>query len=444
MASTINFILKKQPLFLKKLFYGIIPFRYRYGKKFRKIQKLITESKKWTYEEAKKFQLQQMKNLLNYANSYVPYYNKLFSKLNFNPDIQNLKDIEKLPILTKETILENFEDLISNNFYGKKYKMNTSGTTGKRLSLLCSDDLFKMECAFITNSFKDHGAKLYDKHSIWIRRYSPKEGDPIYFDDLELNRSYLSAFHLNDKTIKDYVDYINQTKSEILVSYPSTIYYLSVLCNKYNLPLKYVKHLHGASEVCLPQWSEKIKKYLNLDIKMHYGQVEKVSFAHQDSEDDFYRENLIYGYNEFMEDGTLIATGFYNEVMPLIRYDTKDKVELLEVPILDGAYPKTIKKILGRNGDMLLTEQNSWVPAVNFYSFMSKIEEVDLFQIIQLKKDKSVTFYIVPNKFYTEETQNKLMMEMFSRLGNIPIEFKIVSELERDKTSNKLKTVCCL
>ena len=147
--------------------------------------------------------------------------------------------------------------------------------------------------------------------------------------------------------------------------------------------------MHGASEVCLPQWRSKIKEITSVDIKMHYGQVDKVSFAHQDSENDMYRENLLYGYNEYDENNVIIGTGFHNELMPLIRYKTNDKVILNNDVNLSSSSPKTILDIEGRNGDMLLTEVDSYVPAVNFYSFMSKINEVDMFQILQKREDKS-------------------------------------------------------
>jgi phenylacetate-CoA ligase len=199
--------------------------------------------------------------------------------------------------------------------------------------------------------------------------------------------------------------------------------------------------MHGASEVCLPQWRTKIKEITGIDIKMHYGQVEKVSFAHQDSENDFYRENLLYGLNEYDENNIIIGTGFYNQVMPLIRYKTNDKVILNNDVELKGCNPKTILDIEGRNGDMLITQVGSYVPAVNFYSFMSKINEVDMFQIVQKKEDKSLNFYIVPNKKYNDLIENKLLQEMENRLGKIDIKIIKVKSIERDKNSNKLKTV---
>lgn len=441
MGSTVGNFIKNRKNPVKNILYKVIPFKYRYGKKYLEFLNFLNESKKWSYEQSKDYQLEKTKFILNFANNNIPYYHNLFRNHGFDYKIKHLDDLKKIPILTKEDIINNFESLINKNFINKHYKMNSSGTTGKRLEILGTDDLFKIEAAFITNAFEDHGSKLYDDHSIWLRRYSPSENDPIFLNDNELNRSYMSAFDLNDETIFDYVDYINSTKTKTLVSYPSTLYYFSLLCGKYDLKLSHVKHMHGASEVCLPQWRNKIKEITNIDIKMHYGQVEKVSFAHQDSENDMYKENLLYGYNEYDENNIIIGTGFYNQLMPLIRYKTNDKVILNNYVDLNCSAPKTILDIEGRNGDMLLTEVDSYVPAVNFYSFMSKINEVDMFQIIQKREDKSLTFYIVPNTNYTISTEEKLLEEMKNRLGEIQISIVKVKSIDRDKNSNKLKTV---
>lgn len=440
MASTINYIISKQPPIIKKIAYNVIPFKWRYGKKYVEFLKLIKESKNWSYDQAKDYQLQSLKKILSIANN-IPFYRERFEKNDFNIDIKNLDDLKKLPFLTKDEVNQNFANLINPFFLSKKYKMYSTGTTGKRLELFGSDDLFKIEAAFITNSFHDHGAKLYEKHSVWIRRYSPKEGDPIFFNDHELNRSYMSAFDINDKTIFSYIDYINQTKSEILVSYPSTVYYLALLCMKYDLRLKNVKYIHGASEMCLPQWRDIIFKTFGVEIKMHYGQVEKVSFAHQDLYDNQYKENLIYSFNEILEDGLLVGTGFYNEVMPLIRYKTNDLVVKNNDAILDGSTPKTIKEVLGRNGDMLITDQDSLVPAVNFYSFMSKFSEVDIFKIEQTKSTKDVNFYIVVNEKYNVKTQSALINEMKNRLGDVNINIIKVSSLDKTSNNPKFKAV---
>ena len=440
MASTKRF-LDKTPAIIKKSYYKLIPFKYRYGKKYLDTLNLLKEAKHWSYDQAKNYQLTSLKNLLQYSHKNVPYYFKLFKKIGFDPHIKHLEDINKLPILTKQDIINNHKDLISTSYKGKLYKMGTSGTTGQRLTFYGNDDLFKIEAAFIQNAYLDHGASLYNKHSVWIRRYSPQKDDPIFFKDYELNRSYMSPFHLDDNSIFNYVKYINSTRADTIVSYPSTLYYLSVLLRKYNLKLPYIKHLHGASEVCLPQWNKLAKEVFGVEIKMHYGQVEKVSFSHQVSSDNIYRENLLYGLNEYDKDNSIIGTGFYNYVMPFIRYKTNDIVELNPNATLDNAFPNTISNIQGRNGDMLISETNALLPAVNFYSFMSKYTEIDLFQIIQYRKTKNVNFYVVPNKNFSTLTKHKLIDEMKYRLGNVKVNIIIQSKLTRDIKSNKLKTV---
>ena len=73
---------------------------------------------------------------------------------------------------------------------------------------------------------------------------------------------------------------------------------------------------------------------------MHYGQVEKASFAHQDSENNLYKENLLYSYNELADDNTFIGTGFHNYLMPLIRYKTNDVIVKNPNAVLDSAFLK--------------------------------------------------------------------------------------------------------
>ena len=421
MGSVLSKIVNKQPFFIKKIYYKSVPFNRRYGKTYNETLALLHQARNWSYDQAKEFQLLKLRKLLVYSDRNIPFYTKQFKKIGFDPNIKSLDDIKQLPILSKKEIIDNHNDFISKSFNGKKYKMGTSGTTGQRLTFYGDDNLFKIEAAFIQNAYMSHGTSLYNKHSVWIRRYSPKKGDPIYFKDYELNRSYMSPFHLDDNSVFNYVDYINSSKADTLVSYPSTLYYLAILLRKHNLELPWVKHIHGASEVCLPQWSQAINEVFGFPIKMHYGQVEKVSFAHQVTEDEIYRENLLYGLNEYDSENNIIGTGFYNYVMPFIRYKTNDIVEHNLDAKLDGAFPNTISKVLGRNGDMLISQNNALVPAVNFYSFMSKYNEVDLFQIIQTKKTKKVDFYIVPNNKFSAVTRKELIKEMKYRLGDVQI-----------------------
>jgi phenylacetate-CoA ligase len=206
--GVIKTIIQKQPKIIQNLYYNIIPFRNRYSKVFGETYDFLKKVDSWDYGRTKEYQFKELQNLLIYCNSHVPYYQKLFSEHQFNPKIQSFEDINKLPLLTKEIIQNNFNDLISKNYNGKKILFKTSGSTGKRLEFYGEDSMYKKEAAYILHSFESHNAELYDKWSIWIRRHSPKDESDLIVKDYELKRIYVSPFHLNDENIFDYHVYL--------------------------------------------------------------------------------------------------------------------------------------------------------------------------------------------------------------------------------------------
>lgn len=438
--GVVNRIIKRQPNFIKRIYYNLIPFNKRYGEVFDNTSKFLDEVNTWGYDKTKEYQFNNLKNVLINAQNNVPYYGKLFAEYEFNPNIQSFEDMKKLPYLTKSIIMDNFNDLISKNFNGKKILFKTSGSTGKRLEFYGEDSMFKKEAAYVSHSFKSHNSNLYGEWSVWIRRHSPKNENDLIVKDYELKRIYLSAFHLNDETIHDYVRIINQSKTKTIVTYPSTAYWLSCLLEKNNLILDRITSIHGASEKCLPMWSEKIKSVFEFNLKMHYGQVEKVSFAYQSSFSENYHESLTYSFSEYDDNNTIIGTSFMNNVMPFIRYKTNDVVELLETPDYGFSSPLIIKEIDGRVDDMIVSESNSKIPSVNFYTVMSKIKEIKMFQFYQ-KIDKSTKLSIVVREGFNEITLNKLKKEITQRIGNIPFVVEFVDEIHRDPLTGKIRCV---
>jgi phenylacetate-CoA ligase len=436
----INRIIKHQPPIIKRIYYNLIPFKYRYSKLFSKTTDFLNEVNDWSYERTKEYQFNELKLILNHCQNNVPYYGKLFSEYEFNTKIQSLDDIKILPFLTKEIINNNFNDLVSTNFNGKKIMFKTSGSSGNRLKFYGDDSMYKKEAAYILHSFNSHNGELYDNWSIWIRRHSPKDMTDIVVKDYELKRIYISPFHLNDETIVFYVNLINQSKSTTIVTYPSTAYWLSCLLENHNLKLPYIKAIHGASEKCLDTWGEKIKKVFGFNLKMHYGQVEKVSFMYQSSDSELYHEDLTYSFTEFDDKNTIIGTSFMNYVMPFIRYKTNDIVTLNETVKFNISRPLTVSKIDGRVDDMIVSENGTKIPSVNFYTVMSKIEEISMFQLYQ-KQNKDLYFKIVVNENFNKNIINHLNTEIIKRVGNLPINFQIVDEIPRDPKTGKIRCV---
>lgn len=442
--ASLQSIIKKSPLFLQKFYYNFVPFSKRYGKVFNDTYNFLLESEKWSRQKLEEYQLNEFKKLIAHCYENVPYYTRVFDELGLTPkDFQTISDINKLPLLTKDIIRENCKDLIATNMREQKsYEFRTSGSTGKKLVFYGTDDVYKKEAAFVLRAYEKHGAKLYDQPSVWLRRYVPVDrNSDLWYYDHELKRLYMSAYHLNDNTIKQYIDAINKKKYHTLVAYPSSIYVLACLCEQHGLRLKHIKKIHVSSEMMLPEWKKKVEDVFGIVPVSHYGSIEKVCFMHQLEDSDKYYENLQYGITEYIEESngfhTIVATGFLNYYMPFLRYKTEDSVVLNPTP---GDFDK-VSFINGRTSDILIAEDGSRLPGVNFYSWIDKrVPGVSMFQIIQ-KTERDITFNFVASLKYNDQTIPQIKEGLVSRLGNLNFTINKVREIKRNESTGKIRCI---
>jgi phenylacetate-CoA ligase len=129
-----------------------------------------------------------------------------------------------------------------------------------------------------------------------------------------------------------------------------------------------------------------------------------------------------------------------NLVMPFIRYQTNDVITKLDNPNYDFSNPITIEKIDGRVDDMVVSSNGTKIPSVNFYTVMSKFDEIKMFQINQNLK-KELTINLVVTDFFNPSTLEKLTSELSQRVGDLPLQFKIVDEIYRNTKTGKIRCV---
>jgi phenylacetate-CoA ligase len=73
--------------------------------------KRLVQNQWQSYEELKEEQEKGLRAMINSAYKNVPYYHKLFDDLKLSvEDIKKVDDLEKLPVLTKEIIKQNWDD----------------------------------------------------------------------------------------------------------------------------------------------------------------------------------------------------------------------------------------------------------------------------------------------------------------------------------------------
>src|SRR4030042_2602293 len=96
---------------------------------FRKYKKHLSMSQ----AEIRAFQLERLKKLVRHSYNSVPYYRELFEKINLRPeDIRSLKDLKKIPLLDKRTVINKVDQLKCPGFRNL-IECGSGGSSGNRV-----------------------------------------------------------------------------------------------------------------------------------------------------------------------------------------------------------------------------------------------------------------------------------------------------------------------
>lgn len=98
----------------------------------------------WEKSEIEDWQNKQLREFIRHAYEHTSYYHKLFDHIGITPDdIQGKNDLIIIPVITKEMVNENYEDLIPDNLSSFKYRLSRSGgTTGIPMQYYCDENVW--------------------------------------------------------------------------------------------------------------------------------------------------------------------------------------------------------------------------------------------------------------------------------------------------------------
>lgn len=449
-AKIFEYIYNKSPIFLQNLIisvYGISIYRSRYcGNHDLYLSQLMREqylSKEEMQENINK----RLRNIIAYSYKNVPYYKNLFNKHNLRPeDIKTTDDITKIPILEKETVRTQPEELISKLYNKRKLLcINTSGTTGKTMRIYVDKDSRRHGYAFYTRLKKwaqvGNGKNITFAGRVFI---PPNQSHKIFWRYNAIMSNYLfSSYHISEENIPHYIEKINEIEPEFIDSYPSSIYNIARFALQKGFYIHSPKAIITSSETLLDHQREIISKAFNAPIFDQYGSAEQVLFISQ-CEYGTYHIHPEFGFVEILknnnneEAGEVIATGFINRAMPLIRYRIGDTAIMGEEGCECKRNFPVIKKIIGRVDDMIITPEGNYVGRLDpIFKGLSTIKHA---QIVQEKLDHIVV-NIVPAEDYHGNDGQVVIKELKKRLGEkMRISINIVSDIPLTK-AGKFRSV---
>lgn len=413
------------PAPLKYLTASIFRNKLIRNKNYSQYRKLLSQRESLSQSDIKQYQLNELKNILNYAYQWVPYYAELFDKIGFKPQqLHSFEDIEIIPFLTKELIRDNFDRLISTQKVpGGHYVATTGGSTGEPLKVLLDYDCVFKENAFV-NHFRNKIGYLDTDKLATFR--GVEFGDKLWKFNPMQNELIFSPFRLSKKTIVQYISRINAYKPSFLNGYLSSLYFFAKLLEEHNLRLKFpLKGIFLISENIDQTQRKFLEQFFGVQSSTFYGHSERCIIAEEITPNE-YNFDPYYGYTELINNKndsySIIGTGFLNKTMPLIRYKTDDqcKIEAADRAKILGRWDIT-EYLIGANDEKVFHS------AFNFHSEIFK--NVTGYQFVQHKKGV-VTLQIVVNENFRILDIDMMKKEIDRKTkGVINFEIKVVDKL---------------
>jgi len=426
----------------------------RYGKEFKAILAELSSTQWYNKQQIEQYQLERLKELVLHCYQTVPYYTNLFDSIKLKPsDIRSLADIQKIPILTKQTIIENQTGLISTEDSPRSTDIKfggTSGTTGTPLKIGWDRRMRAFNNACDWRQKEWAGIKPGDPIALFLGRpiINPARTCPPYWQhDRFQNFLWMSAFHLSEANFPLYIDKLKTFKPKAVEGYPSTLFEVSKAIISSGEQIN-VSAVFSSSEPLYEHYREVIETAFNCKVFDFYGLAERTIFATQCSEHQGHHLNFEYGITEIVDDndqvtsgsGYLVTTSLQNYGMPLLRYKVSDKTSIITEKCNCGRSSSRIQSISTKDEDMIYKVDGTPIsPSILTHPF-KPITSIKKSQIIQTASN-CITIKIIKSEIFSNADQEALLSSFSQRVGSdMKVRVEFLDEIPREN-SGKFKWV---
>ena len=413
------------------------------GQQVNKYLKFVQESKTWSRKQIDAFQNERLRALIKYAYDNVPFYHDEMNSLGLTPeDIQTKEDLSKLPVINKDTIRREGLERFTSKVMPKSQMVmrGSSGSTGQPLIYYSTKLNYSIDIATHLRGWYDFGWRLGDKY-IKISQ-NPRKGIIKNLQDWATRNLYLATADLSDKHIYEMMQQIERYQPKVIRSYPDPLYIMA----QYRLAHQgeFTYHplaITTTGNVLSLQMREIIERAFGCKIYDSYSSEGNANVFECHTH-ECYHVSEEYGITEVLDEknnpitsgiGRVITTDLWNYATPFIRYDVQDLVELADKPCSCGRAHMAIKRILGRDNELLVAASGRRYTVHHFTVFFEPTvspqlkDSIEQFQFVQ-HKDKTTTINLVVNENYDTDVEHYLI-EYWSHEFGSKVDIKILERM---------------
>lgn len=348
-------------------------------------------------------------SLLDYCKENVPYYSRIIKERGDSYKNDPLEYLRTFPILTKDIIRAQFEDLKSKDLSTRKWFYNTSsGSTGEPARFIQDNEYAGLNGAITVLFSKLVGKELGEcEVSLWgserdILRGS--EGWKARLINNIANIHLLNTFRMSPERMREYIHVLNEKQPKLILAYAESMYELAGFAEGEGLEVKPQTAIITSAATLFPEMRQKIERVFRCPVYNRYGSREVGVVACERPGYDGLWVAPWGSYIEIVDDagsrvsdgqeGNILVTSLKNHAMPLIRYQIGD-IGILSPHCGDRSdKSQVLRDVVGRSSDTIRGKNGTLVHAAYFRMLMYYKDWVHKFQIVQ-KSPSWIIFRVV-------------------------------------------------
>ncbi len=332
------------------------------------------------------WQAEILGDLMAFATTQVPWYRRQFRQLGIDgKDIQCVEDLAQLPVLTREELQANGDQLLAEGLpdgHRIDRKVSTSGSTGQPVEVWHSEHSIMMVGIMTQRElrwqrFDPAGTlamirSLHELENPHDKQTQPLDHSyhyPRWFNVGNHFQTGPGIGFADTNPVDKQVAWLDRLDPDYLIAQATRLEQLA-LAYQHHAPPASLRALRAYAQQLTPQMQERIETVFGVPVYQSYALNEAGPVAGQCREGGrlhVHMENClveVLNANDKPcgpgEIGRIIVTPLANAAMPLIRYDTGDLGELAVGPCPCGRTLPAFTAIHGRYRRLALQPRDSW------------------------------------------------------------------------------------
>jgi phenylacetate-CoA ligase len=359
----------------------------------------LETSQWWPLERIKQLQSKRLNCLMEHSWASVPYYRHLMEERGLaSGGIHTAEDLVKLPILTKDLIRKNSDNLISTRFPREQLRRTTTGgSTGTPLVFFGTrDDQLSHGFARGMRSLEYAGFALGERRVLIriARRHNSTKERFLHNLSRPVERLIeIDSSHISTHSLPDIVRLLRQPNLRLLGGYPSVVSFIASWIRETGAEAPALNAVVTGGEQLFEHQRAAIRQVFGSEPYSKYACNEFFDIAMECREHNgmhVHAEDLIV---EVVDDdgnsvppghtGRIVITNLHNFGMPFIRYETGDSGSFVAGDCPCGRALPRLATVVGRRFDFVYAPSGRRIAGSGLGTNRLALLPVRQFQFVQ-------------------------------------------------------------